>query len=70
MRVHGFQSRRGLRFLLFLSLVTCVVMRVVWQAGGYATASALYKESLQVLRESDTSLEDVARKTEMVVMFL
>lgn len=42
-----------------------------WQkAGGYATASALYKESLQVLRESDTSLEDVARKTEMVVMFL
>ena len=45
-------------------------MYVVWQAGGYATASALYKESLEVLRESDTSLEDVAKKTEMVVMFL
>lgn len=45
-------------------------MCVVWQAGGYATASALYKESLQALRESDASLEDVAKKTEMVVMFL
>ena len=45
-------------------------MYVVWQAGGYATASALYKESLLVLRESDATLEDVAKKTEMVVMFL
>lgn len=42
-----------------------------WQkAGGYATASALYKESLQVLRDSEAPLEELARKTEMVVMFL
>jgi len=55
----------------FFFLPTCFVLYVIiWQAGGYATASALYKESLQVLRESDASLEDVAKKTEMVVMFL
>lgn len=43
---------------------------VVWQAGGYATASALYKEALQVLRDSEAPLEEVAKRTEMVVMFL
>lgn len=42
-----------------------------WQkAGGYATASALYKESLQVLRDSNTALEELAKRIEMVVMFL
>ncbi|XP_073234620.1 TPR repeat-containing protein DDB_G0287407-like isoform X1 [Porites lutea] len=42
-----------------------------WQkAGGYATASALYKEALQVLRDSEAPLEEVAKRTEMVVMFL
>lgn len=40
------------------------------KAGGYATASALYKEALQVLRDSEAPLEEVAKRTEMVVMFL
>lgn len=52
---------------------SCIAWRifcVVWKAGGYATASALYKEALQVLRDSEAPLEEVAKRTEMVVMFL
>lgn len=42
-----------------------------WQkAGGYATASALYKEALAVLRQSNAPKEELARRTEMVVMFV
>ena len=40
------------------------------QAGGYSTASALYKESLQVLQQSDTPLEEQAIKMEKVIQFL
>lgn len=42
----------------------------MWQAGGYATASALYKESLAVLRDSNAPNEEIAKRSEMVVMFL
>ena len=52
------------------SCITWRIVCVVWQAGGYATASALYKEALQVLRDSEAPLEEVAKRTEMVVMFL
>lgn len=50
--------------------VNLVLLFLFLQAGGYAVAAALYKESLFLLKESDMPLSELAEQMETVAMFL